>query len=147
MCYILKHLKDKKLWSVHVYYMLWRHSHSQTAQKNSASLRSSIHSSRIRMTSYPCNKYEQITPSYLLSVNWLSVLNFGIQYAGKCWSWRKLFVYALQNSSSTALRIFAIAGTLEFVQRITQQWNVLLLARHSRKWLRSKQNLNKLNVN
>ena len=22
------------------------------------------------MTSYPCNKYEQITPSYLLSVNW-----------------------------------------------------------------------------
>ena len=24
---------------------------------------------RIRMTSYPCNKYEQITPSYRLSVN------------------------------------------------------------------------------
>ena len=22
------------------------------------------------MTSYACNKYEQITPSYLLSVNW-----------------------------------------------------------------------------
>ena len=33
-----------------------------------ASLRSSIHSLRIRMTSYPCNKYEQITPSYHLSV-------------------------------------------------------------------------------
>ena len=32
----------------------------------SASLRFSIHSLRIRMTSYPCNKYEQITPSYLL---------------------------------------------------------------------------------
>ena len=29
-----------------------------------ASLRSSIHSLRIRMTSYPCNKYEQITPSF-----------------------------------------------------------------------------------
>ena len=40
----------------------------KTAQKNSASLRSSIHSLRIRMTSYPCNKYEQITPHYLLSV-------------------------------------------------------------------------------
>ena len=39
----------------------------------SASLRSSIHSLRIRMTSYPCNKYEQITPSYLLSVNYCSL--------------------------------------------------------------------------
>ena len=35
----------------------------------SASLRSSIHSLRIRMMSYPCNKYEQITPSYLLLAN------------------------------------------------------------------------------
>ena len=39
---------------------------------HSASLRSSIHSLRIRMTSYPCNKYEQITPSYLLSVKYIS---------------------------------------------------------------------------
>ena len=45
--------------------------HSQTAQKNSASLRSSLHSLRIRMTSYPCNKYEQITPSYRLSVKYI----------------------------------------------------------------------------
>ena len=30
----------------------------------SASPRSSIHSLRIRMMSYPCNKYEQITASY-----------------------------------------------------------------------------------
>ena len=38
----IKHLKDKKLCS--------------------------LRSSRIRMTSYPCNKYQQIMPSYLLSV-------------------------------------------------------------------------------
>ena len=31
--------------------------------------RSSIHSLKIRMTSHPCNKYEQIMLSYLLSVN------------------------------------------------------------------------------
>ena len=49
--------------------------HSQTAQKHSASLRSSIHSLRIRMTSYPCNKYEQITPSYLLSVNHIQYMS------------------------------------------------------------------------
>ena len=41
----------------------------QITAVTSASLRSSIHSLRIRMTSYPCNKYEQITPSYRLSVN------------------------------------------------------------------------------
>ena len=33
-----------------------------------ASPLSSIHSLTIRMTSYPCNKYEPITPPYLLSV-------------------------------------------------------------------------------
>ena len=32
--------------------------------------RSSIHSLKIRMTSHPCNKYEQIMLSYLLSVNY-----------------------------------------------------------------------------
>ena len=37
----------------------------------SASLRSSVHSLRIRMTSYPCNKYEQITPSNLLSAKYI----------------------------------------------------------------------------
>ena len=31
--------------------------------------RSSIHSLKIRMTSYPCNKYERTTLSYLPSVN------------------------------------------------------------------------------
>ena len=31
------------------------------------------------MTSYPCNKYEQIMPSYLLSVNWsISHKNFSL---------------------------------------------------------------------
>ena len=33
----------------------------------------SIHSLRIRLTSYPCNKYEQIMPSYLLSVNYVVI--------------------------------------------------------------------------
>ena len=42
----------------------------------SALLRSSIHSLRIRMTSYPCNKYEQITPSYLLSVKYIYIYIF-----------------------------------------------------------------------
>ena len=27
------------------------------------------------MTSYPCNKYEQITPSYLLSVKYINISN------------------------------------------------------------------------
>ena len=65
VCYILKYLKDKKLWSVYIYYTVLT---SFSFSNCSASLRSSIHSLRIRMTSYPCNKYEQITPSYLLSV-------------------------------------------------------------------------------
>ena len=55
-------------------------SHSQTAHKNSASLRSSIHSLRIRMTSYPCNKYEQITPSYLLSVKYFQRIMCGFSF-------------------------------------------------------------------
>ena len=33
--------------------------------------RSSVHSLKIRMTSHPCNKYQQITLSYLLSVKYL----------------------------------------------------------------------------
>ena len=48
-----------------------------TENTSSASLRSSIHSLRIRMTSYQCNKYEQITPSYLLSVNWTTTHTLG----------------------------------------------------------------------
>ena len=53
-------------------FIIWlsRHSHFQNAQKNSASLRSSIHNLRLRMTSYPCNKYEQIMPFYLSSVKY-----------------------------------------------------------------------------
>ena len=47
VCYILKHLEDRKARLMP---------------------RSSIHSLKIRMTSYPCNKYEQITLSYLLSL-------------------------------------------------------------------------------
>ena len=36
-------------------------------------------------------------------------------------------MYALQNSSSTALQIFAIVGSLEFVQRITPKGNIKCL--------------------
>ena len=49
LCYILKHLEDRK----------------------ALTPRSSIHSLKICMTSHPCNKYEEITLSYLLSVNYL----------------------------------------------------------------------------
>ena len=35
--------------------------------------RSFIHSLKTRMTSHPCNKYEQITLPYLLSVNYYMV--------------------------------------------------------------------------
>ena len=48
----------------------WPHWKPQTAQKNSASPRSSIYSSSIRITSPLWNKYEQIIPSFLLCVNY-----------------------------------------------------------------------------
>ena len=69
VCYILKHLEDRKVLSVHIYYtwcdvILIFKLHRRTRHTP----RSSIHSLKIRMTSHPCNKYEQITLSYLLSV-------------------------------------------------------------------------------
>ena len=69
VCYILKHLEDRKALSVHIYYtwcdiILIFKLHRRTR----LTPRSSIHSLKIRMTSHPCNKYEQITFSYLLSV-------------------------------------------------------------------------------
>ena len=67
--YILKHLEDRKALSVHIYYtwcdiILIFKLHRRTR----LTPRSSIHSLKIRMTSHPCNKYEQITLPYLLSV-------------------------------------------------------------------------------
>ena len=69
LCYILKHLEDRKAWCVHINYtwcdiILICKLHRRTR----LTPRSSIHSLKIRMTSHPCNKYEHATLSYLLSV-------------------------------------------------------------------------------
>ena len=61
VCYILKHLEDKKALSVHIYYtwcdiILIFKLHRRTR----LTPRSSIHSLKIRMMSHSCNKYEQI---------------------------------------------------------------------------------------
>ena len=72
LCYILKHLEDRKAWYVHIYYtwcdiILIFKLHRGTRLTS----RSSIHSLKIRMTPHPCNKYEHTTLSYLLSVKYL----------------------------------------------------------------------------
>ena len=36
LCYILKHLEDKKAFCSYLLHLVWHHSHFQTAQKNSA---------------------------------------------------------------------------------------------------------------
>ena len=71
VCYILKHLEDKKALSVHIYYT-WCHIILIFKLHRRARLtpRSSIHSLKIRITSHPCNKYELTTLSYLLSVSY-----------------------------------------------------------------------------
>ena len=72
LCYILKHLEDRKAWYVHIYYtwcdiILIFKLHRRTRLTTC----SSIHSLKIRMTSRPCNKYEHTTLSYLISVNFI----------------------------------------------------------------------------
>ena len=72
LCYIPKHLEDRKAWYVHIYYtwcdiILIFKLHRRTR----LTPRSSIHSLKIRMMSHPCNKYEHTTLSYLLSVNYI----------------------------------------------------------------------------
>ena len=57
--FYLKHLEDRKALSVHIYYT-WC----------DITLIFKLHNLTIRMTSHPCNKYEQITLSYLLSVKY-----------------------------------------------------------------------------
>ena len=69
MCYILKHLKDKKLRSVHICYTVMTLFSFSNCTEELNCLGSSKHSLRMRMMSYSCYKYEQIMPSYLLSVN------------------------------------------------------------------------------
>ena len=63
-------LKDKKLLSVHIYCMGLTSFSNCIEEPGFAS--SSIHSLRILMTSYLCNKYEQIMPPGLLSVKYVS---------------------------------------------------------------------------
>ena len=70
VCYILKHLEDRKALSVLIYYtwcdiILFFKLHRRTR----LTPRSSTHSLKlIRMRSHQCNKYEQITLSCLFMV-------------------------------------------------------------------------------
>ena len=71
LCYIPKHLEDRKAWYFHIYYtwcdiILIFKLHRRTR----LTPRSSIYSLKIRMTSHLCNKYEHTTLSYLLSVKY-----------------------------------------------------------------------------
>ena len=71
LCYILKHLEDRKVCYVHIYctwcdIILIFKLHRRTQ----LTPRSSIHSLKIRTTSHPCNKYEHTMLSYLLSVKY-----------------------------------------------------------------------------
>ena len=68
VCYILKHLEDRKVLSVHIYYtwcdiILIFKLHRRTR----LTPRSSIHSLKHQMTSHPCNKCEQITLSLFMN--------------------------------------------------------------------------------
>ena len=105
-----------------VCYILKHYSHSQTAQKNSASLRSSIHSLRIRLTSYPCNTYEQITPCYLLSL--VSIWTF---CALRCSSW---FFLARFGFSSSDVRCCFLLLFIAFCC-----FSLLFVARRCSFWL------------
>ena len=86
LCYILKHLEDRKAWYVHSYYtwcdiILIFKLHRRTRPVPC----SSIQSLKIRMTSHPYNKYEHTTLSYLLSVNYLTAATFVIGIPPKNW--------------------------------------------------------------
>ena len=70
LCYILKHLEDRKARYVHIYYtwcdiIFIFKLHRRTR----LTPHSSIHRLKIRMTSRPSIKYEHNTFSYLLNVN------------------------------------------------------------------------------
>ena len=68
LCYILKHLEDRKAWYVHIYYTCCDIILIFNCIEELSLCRSSILSLTIRMTSHLCNKYEHTTLSYLLSV-------------------------------------------------------------------------------
>ena len=69
LSYILKHLEEREVLHVHIYctwcdVILILKPHRRTRLIP----RSSVHSLKIRVTSHPCNNYEQIMLPYLLSV-------------------------------------------------------------------------------
>ena len=67
-------LKDKKAWSVHIYCMgMTSFKFSNCVEKNDAMPTFSAQFED-GVTSHPCNKYEQITTSYTLSVLELTYL-------------------------------------------------------------------------
>ena len=83
LCYILKHLEDRKAWYVHIYHTLCDiilifKLHRRTR----LTPRSFIHSLVIRMTSHTRNKYENTTLSCLPSVSLFmkfTLFNQGLQ--------------------------------------------------------------------
>ena len=76
VCYILKHLEDRKTSSVHIcciwcgIILIFK-----LQRRTRLTSRSSIQRLKIQMTSRPCNKQGQITLSYLLSAK---DSNFGV---------------------------------------------------------------------
>ena len=74
--HVYQHFKIKiRLWEVRKVCLLFRLKYvkfKNTWKTGKLTPRSSIQSLKIRMTSHSCNKYEQITLSYLLSVNCMS---------------------------------------------------------------------------
>ena len=66
--YFLKHLENRKALSVHIYCIWYDIIRIFKLQRRTRlMLRSPIHSLKIRMTSHPCNKYEQTMLSCLLN--------------------------------------------------------------------------------
>ena len=97
LCYILKHLEDRKAWHVHIHYtwhdiILIFKLHRRTR----LTPRSSIHSLKITMTSHPCNKYEHTTVSYLLSVNWNMICSRNLKSEGR--TTKQLAYFAAKTS-------------------------------------------------
>ena len=67
LCYILKHLEDRKAWYVHIYYAWCDIILIFTLHRRTRLMpHSPIHSLKIRMMSHLCDKYEHTTLSYLL---------------------------------------------------------------------------------
>ena len=93
-------------------HLVWHHSHFQTAQKNS-----------IRMTSHPCNKYEQIMLSYLLRVKHcvtfqIKLCIWKLRQPSSPWSGRKNIDTNTQQSRFSVVRINGCSFSLELISYI-----------------------------